>query len=71
MKQIPLTLVIAAFALIFAEWPSVQVWAEASTLHHYLNHLMYLVSGGLTGWQTSQWTHTQSQTTAREAGVSS
>lgn len=55
MKQIPSILVLAALLIIGAAWPSVQAWSDASILHHYLVHCLYLLAGGLSGLQSARW----------------
>ncbi|MDQ0191486.1 hypothetical protein JI721_03345 [Alicyclobacillus cycloheptanicus] len=73
MKQIPSTLVLAAVCILFASWPSVQTWADATSVHHYLIHGLYIIAGGFTGLQTSWWLHQPSavQHVEEESGVSS
>lgn len=71
LKQIPVSLVLAVAVLIFAEWPSVQSWGDATTLHHYVTHLLYVFAGALVGWQTSEWASSPAHISSKEAGVSS
>lgn len=71
MKHIPLTIVFAALILIFAQWPSVQTWSDMTSLHHYLVHTLYLLSGGIIGWQTSRWNVRTAQQAREDAGVMS
>ncbi|MBX5437166.1 MAG: hypothetical protein IRZ33_08110 [Alicyclobacillaceae bacterium] len=72
MRQIPSTLVLAALCLIAAAWPGVQTWAEATPVHHFLSHGLYLAAGGLFGLQTARWIHQPAALRRTdEAGVSS
>lgn len=72
MKQIPSTLVFAALFIIAAAWPSVQAWSDTQVLHHYLVHGLYLISGGLIGFQTAVWAdQPRSLATLEETGVTS
>jgi hypothetical protein len=72
VRHIPSTLVIAVLLLVFASWPGIQAWAEAGTVHHYLSHFLYLVSGGLVGLQTAWWISNRlSVPQLDEGGVSS
>lgn len=72
MRQIPSTLVIAVLLLVFASWPGIQAWSESGIIHHYLVHLLYLVSGGLVGLQTAWWvTNHATVSQLDEGGVSS
>lgn len=71
MKQIPISLVLAAILLVGAEWPSVAAWSELTSAHHFLVHLLYLVAGTLVGWQTSRWVDQPAAVRATQTGVSS
>ncbi|WP_067932176.1 hypothetical protein [Alicyclobacillus kakegawensis] len=72
MKQVPLTLVLMALCLVAVNWPSVQTWATATTVHHYLAHGLYLLGGACLGLQASRWlTPSPSDIVLDETGVSS
>lgn len=72
MRQIPSTLVLSAIFIVLAEWPSVQTWADLTPVHHFLVHGLYLISGGLSGLQTSLWVNRPSAVhSLEESGVSS
>ncbi|MCL6631125.1 MAG: hypothetical protein K6T63_00710 [Alicyclobacillus herbarius] len=72
MKQVPLTLVLMAVCLVAVNWPSIQTWATANMIHHYLAHGLYLIAGACLGLQTSRWlTSTRSDVISEDTGVSS
>ncbi|WDL95599.1 hypothetical protein [Alicyclobacillus sp. ALC3] len=73
MRQIPSTLVLAAVCILVAAWPSLQGWADATAVHHYLIHSLYIIAGGLVGLQTSWWVHQPASMAhvEEERGVSS
>lgn len=72
MRQIPSTLVLSAVCILVAAWPSLQGWAEATAVHHYLIHGLYLIGGGFLGLQTSWWLHhPPAMEHMEESGVSS
>ncbi len=53
--KIPLTIVAALAAWAMGVWPSVDAWADASVLHHALAHALFLVSGGLLGFEAARY----------------
>ncbi|AEJ44539.1 hypothetical protein [Alicyclobacillus acidocaldarius] len=53
--KIPLTVVVALAAWAVGVWPSVDAWADASVLHHALAHALFLVSGGLLGFEAARY----------------
>ncbi|WP_062305858.1 hypothetical protein [Alicyclobacillus sendaiensis] len=53
--KIPLTVVAALAAWAVGVWPSVDAWADASILHHALAHILFLVSGGLLGFEAARY----------------
>lgn len=72
MKQIPSTLVLSALCILFASWPSLQAWSDATSVHHYLTHGFYILAGGLVGLQTCWWMHAPSRIQhVEESGVTS
>lgn len=72
IKRFPSMLVAAVLFLVFAAWPTVEQWAELTAAHHYLVHALYLVAGGLFGWQTSRWVNQPATAQGLDdAGVSS
>ena len=71
MRQIPSTLVLSALLIVFAEWPTVQGWADVTVIHHYFVHTLYLLAGGLFGLQTAWWLHQPAAVQTLEEGVSS
>lgn len=73
MKQVPLTIVMAILLLIFAVWPGVERWGALSLPHQLAIHVLYVISGALTGLQTSWWFNKTSMgyVPIEESGVSS
>jgi hypothetical protein len=72
LRQIPTTIVLCLALIVIASWPTVQVWAEGSSVHHFLAHGLYLLAGGLFGLQTAWWAHSASVVThTDDTGVSS
>lgn len=52
--KVPLTIVAALAAWAVGVWPSVDAWADASVMHHALAHALFLVSGGLLGFEAAR-----------------
>lgn len=55
MKYVPSTVVISVLLLIFVSWPSVEAWSNATLVHHFWVHCVYVLSGGIFGLQTARW----------------
>jgi len=53
--KIPLTIVAALAAWAVGVWPSVDAWADASVIHHALAHALFLVAGGLLGFEAAHY----------------
>lgn len=72
MKYVPITVVISALLLIFASWPSVDAWSDATLVHHFWIHCVYVLSGGVFGFQTARWMTSEIPASLlNEGGVSS
>ncbi|MCL6453307.1 MAG: hypothetical protein K6T78_06695 [Alicyclobacillus sp.] len=71
MKYVPIPMLVAAAVLVIGAWPSVEAWAEATAVHHYLVHILFLASGSLIGLQTARWSAADAPSTVVDRGVTS
>ncbi|SIS55781.1 hypothetical protein [Alicyclobacillus vulcanalis] len=64
--KVPLTIVAALAAWAVGVWPSVDAWADASILHHALAHTLFLIAGGLLGFEAAHYAETAARHQASE-----